>query len=189
MKKLIYSVLCVILLFSTSTLYAQDSKIDDTQKNTIAYKLRGDSDLYFALRILELKENGIVLQKNQIESNQHLPVSSLEYIKINAEESFSFKAVLQDAGVGFLVGAGVGFVFGNLLKHDKNETGFLANAFAFDENETPIKVTGFLGVTGALIGGMYGALRSHAIIKIPINGKQSKYVRQKEKLKKYSLQY
>ena len=153
-----------------------------TNYNAWITLIENSSNLYGYLR--EVKDSAIVFSNHlsklePIYETQNLDVKNIETLKFRKKGSVGMAMV-----IGALTGLGIGALLGYAGGDDKKSSSSgLDFNFNFTSSAEAKAVVG--GVAGSFFGALIGLAVGSAKIKVPINGNQKSFTRQKENLKKF----
>ncbi len=177
MKKVIQIVICAIFIIhiSTPSLFSQNNKQEKKDiYNVWVTKL--DKSSKSKGYLYETKDSLItIMNYSSTGGSEQISVSNINEIKLRRKGKLG-NGVLY----GTLIGASIGVILGYASGDDK--AGFLS--ITAGEKATFLGI--FFSLPGAIIGGIIGRQMN---LKIPINGNQNTYRKQKERLKDFQLAF
>ena len=159
--------------FSFLSLYSQTTK-KDKKGNYKVTVTKMDKSSKSKGYLTEIADSAVIVTNLSTSESQIVNVDVMNEIKFKRKGGLG-RGLLYGAIVGMASGAVLGYLSGD------SDRGIIRAA------EDKALVLGIaLSIPGAIIGGIIG---HNTKIKIPINGNQKTYERQKEKLKKYKLNF
>ena len=147
-----------------------------------------DNSSNFNGYLIEAKDSSMIISNQIIKDKSYIWNQNInaniwnQNIKANSIKKIEYRKD-GDIGNGILFGALTGFAIGGLLGLASGDDHCVANPsfldiYCFTAEEKALASGILLAIPGSLIGGLVGATK----VKIPINGNQNTYTRQREKL-------
>ena len=184
MKQLSFLTACLLAFF---ILHAQQDSTNSGKKPKIfVTSIRTVDNKIIKGRIYAINDSQVVLAKSVKDFSNPLPVNDQQFIPAENIKSFSVKkknSVLKGALIGFGAGAVAGIVIGFASGDDPVNTEpvydpfsaaivAFSNSFAMTAGEKAVGGGLALGVSGAIVGTIIGALAKKKFI---IGGKKEKF--------------
>ena len=172
--------LAMIFVFALQNcLLAQDSLSESNYKTW--FHLQNPHNAFIA-QIEQLKDTSILVSLPKSKRYEDVPIVRIDKILYRKKGRRG-----RGVGIGTGIGFGVGFIVGLAVGEDPSDPSTQPGAYPI-EAPTRIEAGFILGIPGGLVGGIVGGVIGSARTKIPINGSQTKYAQQKEKLRQLAKQ-
>jgi hypothetical protein len=121
-----------------------------------------------------LEDSSIIYRNYSNFETSKIMVSNIKQIEFRRKEKI---------GRSILIGTVSGFALGGIIGL---ATGADSNTWPYFTTEEQTLIAGtLLAIPGAIVGAVVGTMK----IKVPISGNQDNYIKQKEKLKTYIIEY
>ena len=174
MKKLSFLAACLVILFASQA--QTDSSIQKKKQKTFNVSLRTQENKTITGRLYAVTDSQLLLTKS-LNKQLTIPAENIRSFTIKRKNS-ALRGGLIGLGIGLVTGAIIGLVSGDdpVMQPSAGDlwgiSAGINNMFAMTAGEKAIVAGLTLGTSGAIIGGVIGALAKK---KFTIGGKREKF--------------